>query len=303
MAELHHIATGRAVRLRPSHTVGRSPDSHLELPENWISGNHARFDWSGAGWEVRDLGSKNGTFVDGRRLTAGDPARLGEGCRVAFGKSDDPWIFLRAGEAGVGARRQPEGTLRWGAANTLSLPDEDHPDCTVFLDEDNRWVADQDGEQRAVRDGELLFVGDTRWELILPSSYRDTVDISVTPPTLSDLHLKFYVSSNEEHVELKVELHGQEYDLGARTHHYVLLTLARVRAAARDPGAPTAGWAYTDELAPRLRIETNTMNVNVHRIRQAFAKLPIEGGANIIERRTAARQLRISNVRTTVHLI
>jgi len=186
--------------------------------------------------------------------------------------------------------------------NTLSLPDKDHPNCTIFLDEDNRWVADQDGEQRAVRDGEVLVVGEVRWELILPSSYRDTVDISVTPPTLSDLHLHFYVSANEEHVHLKVLMHNQEFDLGARTHHYVLLTLARVRAAERDPTAPTAGWVYTDELAPRLEIETNTMNVNVHRIRQAFAKLPIEGGANIIERRTAARQLRISNMRTTVHL-
>lgn len=302
MAELHHIATGRAVRLRPSHTVGRSPDSHLELPDNWISGNHARFDWAGGGWEVRDLGSKNGTFLDSRRLGAGEPARLGEGSRVAFGKADDAWIFLRASEAGVGARRQPEGTLRWGVANTLSLPDEDHPSCTVFLDEDNRWVVDQDGEQRGVRDGEVLVVGEVRWELILPSSYRDTVDISVTPPTLSDLHLHFYVSTNEEHVHLKVLMHHQEFDLGARTHHYVLLTLARLRGQSRDPAALTSGWAYSDELAPRLHIETNTMNVNVHRIRQAFAKLPIEGGANIIERRATARQLRISNVRYTVHL-
>lgn len=297
MAELHHIATGRAARLRPSHTVGRSPDSHLELPDNWISGNHARFDWVGSGWEVRDLGSKNGTFVNGRRLSPGETTRLSEAARVSFGKADDAWIFLRSGEAGVGARRQPDGLLRWGSANTLSLPDEDHPRCTVFLDEDNRWVADQDGEQRPVRDGESVTLDDARWELILPASYRDTVDISITPPTISDLVLRFRLSRNEEYVRLIVTLGEQEFDLGARTHHYVLLTLARLRAQSPASAGVHAGWAYSDDLALGLQIETSTLNVHVHRIRQAFAKLPVAGGANIIERRPASKELRITDVR------
>jgi hypothetical protein len=302
MAELHHIATAQTVRLRPSHTVGRSPESHLALSDGWISGNHARLDWARGGWELRDLGSKNGTFVNGKRTRPGEPVRLSDNDLIAFGKLDDAWALRRCAEAGMGARRLSDGSFRWGAGNTLSLPDDENPTCTVFLDDDNHWVADHDGNQRPVENAELLVIDADTWELTLPLGYRDTIDITLPAATLADLHLRFRVSRNEEYVHLQAQHGDHVHDLGARSHHYVLLTLVRMRAAASARGRADPGWVYADELAHRLQIESSTLNVHVHRIRQCFGALPIEGGANIIERRAASRELRVAPVAFAIEL-
>lgn len=64
--------------------VGRSPEANLILPEPSISRRHALFDLSPEGWWVEDLGSRNGTTVDGERvqgkklLRAGQKVRLGQ---------------------------------------------------------------------------------------------------------------------------------------------------------------------------------------------------------------------------------
>ena len=36
-----------------------------------VSVNHAQLRWTGSGWEVRDLMSSNGTWLDGRLLPLG----------------------------------------------------------------------------------------------------------------------------------------------------------------------------------------------------------------------------------------
>jgi transcriptional regulator with GAF, ATPase, and Fis domain len=46
-------------------TVGREPDNALVLEDRCVSKHHARLRWCGAGWRLEDLGSKNGTLVDG----------------------------------------------------------------------------------------------------------------------------------------------------------------------------------------------------------------------------------------------
>lgn len=48
--------------------VGRRPGLSLTLPRHTVSGLHAEFDTRGTQLLVRDLGSTNGTFVNGNRL-------------------------------------------------------------------------------------------------------------------------------------------------------------------------------------------------------------------------------------------
>jgi FHA domain-containing protein len=66
-------------------TVGRSSNNDVPLPEDeFASGRHARFEPRRDGVYVEDVGSTNGTFVNGirltrdRRLTPGDVVRVGE---------------------------------------------------------------------------------------------------------------------------------------------------------------------------------------------------------------------------------
>ncbi len=57
------------VPLRPlPFRIGRSPDAELVLSSPRISKLHAEIDANGRGYVVRDLGSRNGTFVNGERL-------------------------------------------------------------------------------------------------------------------------------------------------------------------------------------------------------------------------------------------
>ena len=66
-------------------TVGRASNNDLPLPEDeYASGRHARFEPRRDGIWFEDIGSTNGTFVNGirltreRKLTPGDVVRIGE---------------------------------------------------------------------------------------------------------------------------------------------------------------------------------------------------------------------------------
>jgi pSer/pThr/pTyr-binding forkhead associated (FHA) protein len=60
--------TSRVLVLREGATrlVGRDPSGNdVVLDDPRVSARHARIEWTGRGWALHDLGSKNGTFVTG----------------------------------------------------------------------------------------------------------------------------------------------------------------------------------------------------------------------------------------------
>jgi adenylate cyclase len=83
------VAVGGNLTLRipPGRTlvVGRAADCDLPVPDATISRHHAELQASESGLRVRDLGSTNGTCVDGERVGA---ALVPPGARITFGKVD-----------------------------------------------------------------------------------------------------------------------------------------------------------------------------------------------------------------------
>jgi DNA-binding NtrC family response regulator len=72
-----------AFPLSDSRTVvGRDASAQIVLPVNAVSRSHAEFVRERGAWYVRDLGSTNGTLVDGHRV---DEARLEEDQEVRIG--------------------------------------------------------------------------------------------------------------------------------------------------------------------------------------------------------------------------
>jgi hypothetical protein len=65
-------------------TVGRHPEADIFLDDVTVSRRHAEFLRSGRGFEVKDLGSLNGTYLDGNRIDG--TARLLDGAEVQVGK-------------------------------------------------------------------------------------------------------------------------------------------------------------------------------------------------------------------------
>lgn len=64
-------------------TIGRSPYCSVQLMSVQASREHAAISVSGDVATITDLGSRNGTFVNGRRITS--PTRLMIGDKLAIG--------------------------------------------------------------------------------------------------------------------------------------------------------------------------------------------------------------------------
>ena len=62
--------------------IGRAPDAGIWLDAPGVSRHHARIVLDGAGAAVEDLGSKNGTYVRGQRISASAPLADGDQIRV-----------------------------------------------------------------------------------------------------------------------------------------------------------------------------------------------------------------------------
>ncbi|HBB32730.1 MAG TPA: adenylate/guanylate cyclase domain-containing protein [Cyanobacteria bacterium UBA9273] len=68
-------------------TVGRGDDNNFVLSDRWISRNHAMLQCTETGdFYLIDLGSRNGSFVNGRRVSI--PVTLRNGDRLTFGQTE-----------------------------------------------------------------------------------------------------------------------------------------------------------------------------------------------------------------------
>jgi hypothetical protein len=77
-------AAGRTLELEGEVVIGREGDG-LAIPDKEISRRHTAVRQTERGVEIEDLGSRNGTFVDGRRIT--EPVTLTIGGTIEVGSS------------------------------------------------------------------------------------------------------------------------------------------------------------------------------------------------------------------------
>ncbi len=74
---------GRSFALDGPTLVGRDLSNTIVIPERHVSARHARLVPADGGWWVEDLGSTNGTFIGGRRVSG--RARLDPSSDLRFG--------------------------------------------------------------------------------------------------------------------------------------------------------------------------------------------------------------------------
>lgn len=129
---------------QPKTLIGRGTDSTLRVPVADVSRQHCQIDLLGDKLTVRDLGSSNGTFVNGKRiaespLKAGDKLAVG---RVVFGVQIDgkPGSFaaseMVAPPPPSGAKDDDEEILdlddvEFDVDDALSILDDDEDDDTA----------------------------------------------------------------------------------------------------------------------------------------------------------------------------
>jgi FHA domain/Domain of unknown function (DUF4388) len=106
--------------------VGRSGDVQIVLSEDMVSRRHARILFDGQKITIEDLGSTNGTFVNGEKIKQ---ASLKEGDRVLIGSSIFKVVYAdtsaaaprkRADDASMG---RTQARTMTGAIEEIPLPD------------------------------------------------------------------------------------------------------------------------------------------------------------------------------------
>ena len=298
MALLEHTTTARTCCLGQRVVVGRSRAAALRIKSRAVSNEHAVLFWDG-GWRLRDLGSRNGTWVDGDRLAPGTVRPLGGGEVLRFGDDSQDWVLANADGPTVMARRA-DGTATVAAdGGLLGLPSAEDPTVTLFATATG-WHADGPGVDGPVADGQVLAVDDVGWVVHLPTGHEATWTAHGEPEGLEAVQIAVAVSLDEEHVEVRVRHGVSEHALRPRAHLYLLALLARARLA--DAALPPAerGWQDAQTLQRGLSLDRRALNVQVYRIRQDFLRIGVPGAAGIVERRTGSGALRIGTDRVTV---
>jgi phosphoserine phosphatase RsbU/P len=101
--------------------IGRSSRSAVHLPDATVSKAHAEIARAGDGWMIRDLGSRNGTRVNG--IEANQPTAVRDGDTLEIGK-----VLVRVGPEAPAlttfAPRDMSSSLRANAMELLSRPSE-----------------------------------------------------------------------------------------------------------------------------------------------------------------------------------
>ncbi len=86
------IAGGSEFSIEPVTTIGRTKENLIRVDEPAVSRGHAQISLTNDGYLLRDLGSENGTFVNGERI---DTRLLEEGDRIQIGTVR--FVFYDAG--------------------------------------------------------------------------------------------------------------------------------------------------------------------------------------------------------------
>ncbi len=69
---------GHHFQLSDSTTIGRGPNNSIVLGDSFVSTNHAVLNYRENGWWLADLGSRNGTWLNGKKVEGEVPVRPGD---------------------------------------------------------------------------------------------------------------------------------------------------------------------------------------------------------------------------------
>ena len=87
-AEGSLLANGEEHRLRQNLRIGRGEGNDITLDDTSVSRRHAALIWTQERWCIEDLGSANGTWVNGERVPFGVPRPLRHGDRIQVGSQN-----------------------------------------------------------------------------------------------------------------------------------------------------------------------------------------------------------------------
>ena len=305
VAILSNQATQRKIYLRTHHVFGRGHAADTLLENLDASQVHASISWIAGAWQLRDH-SRNGSMLDGVALRHCVSHCLSVGSVIAFGHDRGAkWVIedLSApanllwprGHDAAPIKLASSNLLPRGAAAELAI------DCNAM----GQWICTGPQHSSVLEDGDEVRFAGKRWCFVMATEVITTLqgigsgDAMLQRPPCT---LSFTVSLDEEHVRLAIGDAQQQLDLGERSHHYTLLTLARLRLAdaKRHLDIRAQGWVELERLAKMLGIDPGHLNIQIFRLRKQLA-LALPCGSRLpelVERRRGS--LRFGDLRFSI---
>jgi len=289
-------------------SVGRAASATLRLGQAHISLQHASLRWTERGcWELRDLLSKNGTYIAGQRIAAGTPVRLEPGAAVAFGSPADVLIVSDVSPPRpMLVRADADGSVEpiFLSDSLIGLPSLDDPTVSLFRGDAGGWFIESRERMGALADGDLISIGSEHWRCCLPTTPDETAMVGASSGVLllADVELRLLVSRDEESVDLVVVEGGREIPLGQKACHYLLLTLARGRLGLDLPSSAfmADGWLGVTTLLDLLQVSEQHLNVDIFRIRQSLKAAGVLDAVSLVERDPQQRRVRLGTARVAI---
>lgn len=76
------LQPGKKFPLNQINSIGRAMTNDIPLNDTFLSGEHAVLEWDGNAWIVEDLGSTNGSWLNGREIDQPMPLTYGDVIQV-----------------------------------------------------------------------------------------------------------------------------------------------------------------------------------------------------------------------------
>ncbi|MFZ5528279.1 MAG: FHA domain-containing protein [Pseudomonadota bacterium] len=301
MGMLLNRTTGERIVLRATHVFGRDTSrSDTCLSDLAVSAIHAVARWKGR-WLLADH-SRNGTYLDDKLLPRSELTPLQPGQVLRFGRGPSSVLHVLDLAPPCTMLLPMDGSnhaIRLERSNLLPLGEP--PSLSIYQDNTGAWLLESESEPRALNDGDAVRLNGRLYRFVLQGDLEGTLDDPPSPVEPS--RLAFHLSLDEEHTRMHVQHGPRKIDLGERSHHYCLVTLARRRLAdaqqAFDPDAQ--GWTAVSDLARMLGLDVSHVNIQIFRARnQLMAAVPDSVElTDIIQRRRG--EVRLGNVAFDIH--
>nr|WP_324256921.1 FHA domain-containing protein [Cellvibrio fontiphilus] len=280
MAYLLDVAAEAYFPLAPHHTFGRlanSVDTHIDKP--YVSKLHAAIEWNGEQWRIKNLGL-NGTWINGLAMAQGETRELAINDEIVLAAQNDPCFKVMDLHAPNDMLwpldRSPQVHSPIYLSRYHLLPEGEAPELALYFDEQaQQWYREaiaEHGDALPLNDGDLVQYSAGAWQFVRAQVYGPTEVKSARH--INDFEFVFNLSLDEETTQLELR-QQQVLDLAVRTHHYLLLQLARHRAedAARGLDSKSQGWVYAEDLAAELGLDSTHMNIQIFRARKQLSDM------------------------------
>lgn len=311
--ELELVRDGVVVRVIPVRdavTLGRDLGNHVVLDDPQVSGHHAVVQRHPEGALLRDLGSTNGTTVNGeplagaRRLRHGDEVVLGQvilRVRATAPAPSGAWVLRDLSAGTLHVLEDDRLTVGSAPESTIRLPGGPLRAATVLVHPDGElWLGADDGE-RPLGDGDRFEVGGATFRV-----ERLGVDTALVPTVKPSRTTRFPY-------RLDVSLDPPWAVMGDRassrecrwdTDQRVALLWRLAKQLREDRAARTlpalAGWCHDEDLLvavwgrEALTGAASRFSVLLHRVRKDLEQAGLDPWC--VEKRRGATRLVVDEV-------